>query len=164
MKEYRFLYLFQKIFRRKLDPIILTSIVQLKLSSSWFQKWIILTGISAITKAGFSTVLPTNKQLVRIRPHFRIYRLAKIFVFVNSSSAFEKFFWKIKAVSCSENDASDDLKIRSRSSVNGELVMSPRDSSEYGAFTSITVDAQKTENFPLIFIGNKKNTTHKNLF
>jgi hypothetical protein len=69
------------------------------------------------------------------------------------------YFWlvifrKIKAVSCSESDAPDDLSIRSRSSVNGELVMSPRDSSEYGAFNSITVDAQKTENFPLIFIGN----------
>ncbi|CAG5077102.1 Oidioi.mRNA.OKI2018_I69.PAR.g8629.t1.cds [Oikopleura dioica] len=68
----------------------------------------------------------------------------------NAICRFEK---KDLAIQCSQNDPTDDLQILSRQPVEGELVMSPRDSSEYGGFTSITVDSEKTGDFPLIFIG-----------
>ena len=52
--------IFSRKFFEETWPVILTSIVKMKLSSSWFQKWVKWTGISAITKAGFSTVLPKD--------------------------------------------------------------------------------------------------------
>lgn len=54
-------------------------------------------------------------------------------------------------VDCASDDR-EEFQLFDRRIVEGELIMSPRESVEYGAFTSLTVDT-KNEKFPLVFIG-----------